>query len=199
MSATADTQAGSGGLRLTRDAGARTFFIWAGLSLLGFPLGGYLGHLIAGPVDGVMPALLGGALTGAGIGVAQWFLLRRILGMGLEWIAATSIGLAVGLPIGALTVDYETSISQLAIMGAISGATVGLAQGLLLRDKFSLWPVWVVTMPALWALGWVVTEAAGIDVEKQFTVFGASGTVVFAILSGLLLLAGMRRDKSSSV
>jgi hypothetical protein len=169
------------------------------LSLLGFPLGGYLGHLIAGPVDGVMPALLGGALTGAGIGVAQWFLLRRILGMGLEWIAATSIGLAVGLPIGALTVDYETSISQLAIMGAISGATVGLAQGLLLRDKFSLWPVWVVTMPALWALGWVVTEAAGIDVEKQFTVFGASGTVVFAILSGLLLLAGMRRDKSSSV
>jgi hypothetical protein len=69
----------------------------------------------------------------------------------------------------------------------------------LLRDKFSLWPVWVVTMPALWALGWVVTEAAGIDVEKQFTVFGASGTVVFAILSGVLLLAGMRRDKSSSV
>jgi hypothetical protein len=89
-------------------------------------------------------------------------------------------------------------MSQLAIMGAISGATVGIAQGVLLRDKFSLWHVWMVTMPVLWALGWIVTETAGINVEKQFTVFGASGTVVFAILSGLLLLAGMRRDKSSS-
>ena len=168
------------------------------MSLLGFPLGGYLGHLVAGPVDGVIPALIGGALTGAGIGLAQWFLLRRILAMGIEWIVATSIGLTVGLPIGAITVDYETSMSQLAIMGAISGATVGIAQGVLLRDKFSLWHVWMVTMPVLWALGWIVTETAGINVEKQFTVFGASGTVVFAILSGLLLLAGMRRDKSSS-
>lgn len=47
-------------------------------------------------------------------------------------------------------------------------------------------------MPVLWALGWLVTEAAGINVEEQFTVFGASGTVVFAALSAFLLLAGTR-------
>jgi hypothetical protein len=82
-------------------------------------------------------------------------------------------------------------------MGAISGAMVGIAQGLLMRGKFTLWHVWMVAMPALWALGWVVTASAGIDIENQFTVFGASGATVFGILSGLLLLAGLRRTTRS--
>jgi len=101
--------------------------------------------------------------------------------------------LAVGLAKGAMTVGYETTTSQLAIMGAVSGASVGTAQGLLLRGKFSLWQAWIVAMPALWALSWVVTASAGIDVENQFTVFGASGAAVFGVLSALLLLAGLRR------
>jgi hypothetical protein len=198
MSATAGTHAGPGVIQLPRPTGVKTFLIWAGLSLIGIPLGGYLGHTVAGAVDSVMPALIGGALTGAAIGLAQWLMLRRSLGIGPEWIVATSVGLAVGLAIGAMAVGYETTTSQLAIMGAISGAAVGIAQGLLLRDKFSLWHVWMVAMPVLWALGWVVTDAAGIDVAKQFTVFGLSGSVVFAILSALLLMAGMRKQKSES-
>jgi hypothetical protein len=50
----------------------------------------------------------------------------------------------------------------------------------------------MVAMPALYALGWVVSESIGIDVANQFTVFGASGSVVFGILSGLLMMAGKR-------
>ena len=136
------------------------------------------------------PALIGGALTGAGIGFAQWLMLRRSLGVGLEWIVATSAGLAVGLAIGAVVVGYETTTSQLAIMGAIQGAFVGIAQGMVLRNKFSLWRVWMVAMPVFFSIGWVVTDVV-IDSGQQFTVFGASGSVVFAILSGLLLMAGM--------
>jgi hypothetical protein len=146
----------------------------------------------------VTPALIGGAVTGAGIGLAQWFLLRRMLGVGLEWIAVTSAALAVGLTLGAMAAGYQTTMPKLAIMGAISGAAVGIAQGLLLRHKFSLWPAWIVAMPVLWATGWVVTDASGIDVAKQFTVFGASGTVVFGILSALLLMTGMRGEESAS-
>jgi hypothetical protein len=66
-----------------------------------------------------------------------------------------------------------------------------------MRGKFPLWHVWMVAMPALWALGWVVTASAGINIESQFTVFGASGATVFGILSGLLLLAGLRRTTRS--
>jgi hypothetical protein len=197
MSATAGTQAGPGALQSPRTAGPRTFFSWVGLNLLGFPLAGLLGHTVAGPVDSVMPALIGGALTGAGIGLAQWLVLRRNLDMGPEWIVATSAALAVGLTIGAMTVGYETTMSQLAIMGAISGAAVGIAQGLLFRDKFSLWHTWMVAMPVLWALGWA-TSVTIINEAQQFTVFGASGTLVFGILSALLLIAGMRGEKSSS-
>ena len=195
MSATAVTQVGQGERPITRPTRTKSFFIWAGLSLLGFPLGGLLGHAVAGRVDGVTPALIGGALTGAGIGLAQWWMLRRTLGVGPEWIVATSGALGVGLALGAMAVGYETSISQLAIMGAISGAPVGIVQGLLLRSKFSLWHMWMVAMPAFWAIGWATTTAGGIDVDKQFTVFGAYGAVAFAILSWLLLMAGTRREK----
>lgn len=62
-----------------------------------------------------------------------------------------------------------------------------------MRGRFPLWHVWMVAIPAFWALGWVVTASAGINIGNHFTVFGASGATVFAILSGVLLLAGLRR------
>ena len=197
MSATTRTTAGPDEQRTPRPSEAKTFFTWIGLCLLGIPLAGYLGWGVAGHVDGVMPALIGGALTGAGIGFAQWLLLRRVLGIGPGWIVATSVGLALGLAVGALVVGYETTTTQLAIMGAIQGAFVGIAQGMLLRKKFSLWHVWMVAMPVFFSIAWVVTDGV-IDSGQQFTVFGASGAVVFAILSGLLLLAGIRRDRSTA-
>lgn len=198
MSATNETHPGPSVLESSGRSGTKTWLGWVGLSLIGFPLGGYLGYIVAGPIDGVVPALLGGALTGAGIGLAQWVMLRRILNIGPTWILATSAGLAVGLAIGAMVVDYETTISQLALMGAISGVGVGLAQGLVMRGKFSLWWVWMVAMPVLWALGWTATTAAGIGVENQFYVFGAVGAAVFGILSGLVLLAGIRKERTAS-
>lgn len=172
---------------------------WIGLALLAFPLAGYAGWGIGGHVDGVGPALIGGAITGAGIGLVQWLFLRRDLSMGPTWILATSVALAAGLAIGAAVVGYETTPGQLAIMGAISGAPVGIAQGFLLRDRFSLWHAWMLAMPVMFAIGWVVTESAGIDVSNQFTVFGASGSIVFGLLSGLLMMAGKRTlDRSSA-
>jgi hypothetical protein len=165
---------------------------WIAVTLVAFPLAGYLGWGVGGHVDGVVPALIGGAVTGAGIGFVQWVFLRRDLNMTPVWILATGAALAVGLSIGAAVVGYETTASQLAIMGGISGAAVGIAQGVLLRNKFSLWHVWMISMPPMFALGWVVTESIGIDVANQFTVFGASGSLVFGILTGLLLMAGKR-------
>jgi hypothetical protein len=200
MSATAVRQAPPAVRESPPPAGAKTFFFkWAGLCLLGFPLGGYLGNIVAGPVDGVTPALLGGALAGAGIGLAQWLLLRRSLGVGRSWIPATSVGLAVGLAVGAMAVGYETGRPQLMIMGAISGAFVGVAQGILLRNKFSLWRVWIVMNPPAWALGWLVSSyVISRNIDERFPVFGASGTVVFAIITGLLLMAGMRGAKPAA-
>jgi hypothetical protein len=179
-------------LLVPRMSGIKIVLTWIAVTLVAFPLAGLLGWAVGGHVDGVGPALIGGALTGAGIGFVQWVFLRQDLQMGPVWILATSAALAAGLSIGSALVGYETTAGQLAIMGAISGAAVGSAQGVLLHNRFSMWHAWMVAMPALFALGWLVTEAGGIDVAKQFTVFGAYGSVVFGILSGLLLMAGKR-------
>jgi len=180
-----------------RMSASKIVFGWIGVTLVAFPLAGLLGWAIGGHVDSVPPALIGGALTGAGVGFLQWLFLRRDLAVGPEWILATSGALAAGLTVGAAVVGYETSAGSLAIMGAISGAAVGVAQGILLRSKFSLWYVWMAAMPVMFALAWVVTETAGIDVANQFTVFGASGSVVFGILTGLLLMVGTRTQDTS--
>src|SRR5687768_15825412 len=133
MRATAVAPASGASVRTRRMSGVKIVFGWIGISLLAFPLAGYAGWGIAGHVDGIVPALIGGALTGAGIGLAQWLWLRRDLDVGPGWIAATGVALAVGLTIGAAAVGYETDAGSLAIMGAISGAAVGIAQGILLR------------------------------------------------------------------
>ena len=186
-------------LNVPRMGAARIVFTWLGVALLGFPIAGYLGWIVSGHVDALVPALIGGALTGAGVGLVQWLMLRRDLGVGPVWIPATAVALAAGLGVGASVVGYETDVGSLATMGAISGAAVGLAQGLLLRTRFSLWAAWMIAMPVLWAGAWVVTESAGIDVANQFTVFGASGSIVFGILTGLIMMAGHRtRDRDTA-
>ena len=84
-------------------------------------------------------------------------------------------------------------------MGAISGAFVGIPQGLMLRDKFSLWLVWIVATPPAWALGWFVSSyVIARNIDERFPVFGASGVVVFATLTGLLLMAGKRGAKPAT-
>jgi hypothetical protein len=199
MSATAVRQARPVVLQSPRPAGVKPFFIWMGLCILGIPIGGYLGNIVAGPVDGVTPALLGGALAGAVIGLAQWFMLRRSLGVGLGWIPSTSVGLAVGLAVGSMAVGYETARPELMIMGAISGGFVGIAQGIMLRHKFSLWHVWILANPPAWALGWLVSSyLISRNIDERFPIFGASGVVVFAIITVLLLMTGMRKAKSVS-
>ena len=101
---------------------------------------------------------------------------------------ATGIGMGLGLLLGAAAVDYGTSLADLALMGALTGLASRAAQALALpRVTRTRW-AWAAAMPVLWALGWTTTTLGGIEVEEQFTVFGAYGAVTFSALSGLLLL-----------
>jgi hypothetical protein len=86
-------------------------------------------------------------------------------------------------------VGYDTDLAALAVMGLVSGAVLGAAQGLALarQGRARLATAWGAAMPALFALAWCATSVSGVHVEDQFTVFGATGAVVFMLLSGLLL------------
>jgi hypothetical protein len=161
---------------------------WVAVALA-FPIAGYVGWKVGGRVDAVGAALLGGAITGAGLGAVQWWAGNGALGRPAAWIGASAVGYAVGLAAGAALVGYDTELGSLALMGLVSGAALGAAQGLVLarQGRRALAVPWAVAMPVLFALGWIATTAAGISVEEQFTVFGAAGAAVFTLLSGFVL------------
>jgi hypothetical protein len=154
-----------------------------------FPVAGLIGWAVGGRVDAVDAALVGGALTGAGLGAVQWWAASGALGRAAAWIVSSAAGYAAGLAAGAALVGYDTDLGDLAAMGAVSGLVLGAAQGLALaaQRRKRLAVAWATAMPVLLALGWSATTAGGIGVEDQFTVFGAYGAVAFTLLSGLLL------------
>lgn len=164
-------------------------------TFVGFIGGGALALAVTGPVDALPAAVGGGALSGAVIGAAQWLALRGRLARAEWWTPATAVGQAVGLAAGATVVGYGTGLQELAIQGAVTGLGVGILQSLVLRPQVTTWFWWALTMPPLWALGWVVTTAAGIDVDQRFTNFGASGAIVVTVLSGLLLTLLLRAPR----
>lgn len=168
----------------------RPFPGWSWVAVaLAFPIAGYIGWMISGPVDTVEAALIGGALTGGGLAAVQWWAANGVLGRPAAWISASAASYAVGLAAGAALVGYDTDLGALALMGLVSGASLGTAQGLVLarQGNWRLGAAWGAAMPFLFALSWVPTTAIGVSVDNQFTVFGAAGSVLFMLLSGLLL------------
>ena len=66
-----------------------------------------------GPVDASLAALVGGAITGVILGAVQsWGLRTRRIRPHDQWIAATALGLTVGLGVGAAAVGYGTSMRR---------------------------------------------------------------------------------------
>jgi hypothetical protein len=164
----------------------RLRWAWPLALLLGLPIGGYAANLIVGKIDSVGAALIGGLIAGAIIGAAQWLALKSIVPW--AWIVATSVGMAAGLTAGAALVDYGISRGDLMLMGAVTGLAVGGLQAVLLarRGSGALW--WVLVNPPAWALAWLVTTfVITANVKEHFAVFGASGALVFALLTWLVL------------
>jgi hypothetical protein len=162
-----------------------TWLIWTA-GFLAFPIAGLAGTAVAGRVDGLVPALLGGTVAGLVLGTAQVLVSRGRLDP-RRWIPATGIGMGLGLALGGENVNYSTTATDLGLMGLVTGFVLGVAQALALPARaHSRWG-WAAAMAPLWSLGWIVTTFALIDVEKQYTIFGVTGAVVFMAISGLLL------------
>jgi hypothetical protein len=175
----------------------RLRWAWPVAIVLGIPIGGYAANLIVGKVDAVGPALISGLIAGTIIGAAQWWALRSFVPW--LWIVATSVGMAAGLTAGAALVDYGISRGELALMGAVTGLAVGGLQALLLarRGSGALW--WAVVNPPAWALAWFVTTfVITKNVKEQFAVFGASGALVFALLTWLVLTFVFRPNERTA-
>jgi hypothetical protein len=163
----------------------RTWLLWFA-GTIAFPIAGLAGTAVAGRVDDAGAALVGGAVAGLVIGAGQALASRRRLDP-RRWIPATTVGMGAGLMLGAWAVGYDTSLTDLAAMGALSGLVLGVAQALAMPSRARHRWIWAAAMPALWATGWTVTTLGGIHVEDQFTNYGLYGALTFSALSGLLL------------
>jgi len=153
------SQAGAG---LSARESATVSWRWVAV-WLAFPVAGLIGWKVGGRVDAVDAALVGGALTGAGLGAVQWWAADARLGRPAAWIGSSAAGYAAGLAAGAALVGYDTDLGALALMGLVSGAALGAAQGLALarQARRALALPWAAAMPVLFALGWSVASAAG--------------------------------------
>src|SRR5688500_14006122 len=92
---------------------------WAAVALA-FPIAGLIGWTVSGPVDTPVAAGVGGLITGAGLGAAQWLAARDSFGDGGAWIGTSAVAYAAGLMVAAAAVGYATDIGSLIAMGAIS-------------------------------------------------------------------------------
>jgi hypothetical protein len=163
----------------------RFWLIWM-LGFLALPIGGFAASVIVGRIDSPTAAVIGGAIAGLVVGAGQALASRGRLDW-RWWVPATTLGMAVGLLLGAAVVGYRSTLPDLVIMGALTGVPLGIAQTIALPRRARLRWAWAAAMPALWALGWTVTTIAGIAVSDQFAIFGAFGALAFTALSGLLL------------
>jgi hypothetical protein len=164
------------------------------LTFAAFPLGSVAARAIAGPVDSTMSAVVGGFVNGAVIGAAQGWALRPVIDAWRRWALATAVGLMIGLGVAATAVDFGSSMSELAVQGAICGLAVGAAQAVVLvRHLGRLALAWPFVLAALWALGWTITTAVGVEVDDHFTSFGSSGAVTVTALTLVLPVLVARR------
>jgi hypothetical protein len=166
-------------------------------TFLGFPLGGLVAELVAGPVDDLLAALLGGAVTGLVLGTVQAWGMASNGPRARDWVLVTTVGLTVGLGLGSAAVGYGTGLGDLVVQGAICGLAVGTAQALVLRGRVAY--LWAPALTALWALGWAITTSIGVDVETQYAVFGSSGALVVTAATAVLpVLLAARTPRSAS-
>jgi hypothetical protein len=175
----------SGGMTERHSLSGKDLLLWAA-TLVAFPIAGLAGRAVAGPVDAVWTAVLAGVIAGLVIGAAQWLALRRI-GVDARWIAATSGGLGLGLGLAFAVFGYGDSIGDLAVVGAVTGLGIGIAQWWILRDIFDSSFVWIPASAAFWALGWTVTTAIGVDPDDRWAVPGLSGALTVTVLMGAVL------------
>jgi hypothetical protein len=171
---------------VSRPRALRAWLLWTA-GFLVFPIAGVAGLAVAGRVDGPWAAVLGGTATGAVLGLGQALVSSARLPM-RRWIVATSLGMGVGLLLGAQSVAYGTTMHELVIMGALTGVVLGAAQAFALPKRARARWVWALAVPALWAAGWAVSALViGDSADEQFTLFGSSGAITVTALLGLLL------------
>ncbi|CAN5751615.1 hypothetical protein BH10ACT1_BH10ACT1_13310 [soil metagenome] len=171
--------------RIPRPADVRRWARWVG-AIAGFPAAGLAARLVAGDIDSVGAAAVGGLAAGLVLGSAEVTIGGAARDDRARWVLATGVGFAGGLAAGAAAVGYRTDAASLALMGAFTGAGVGVAQAASIPMRTVDRIVWAVSVPVLWALAWTITANVIVDADRRHAAFGLSGALVANAFTGIL-------------
>lgn len=163
-------------------------------TFLAFPVGGLLVVLALGPIRDPLGAAVAGAMVGSVLGLAQWWALKP-LGVSFDWALSTAVSLMIASPIAWLTVSYSTSIESLTIWGLISGAFVGLGQGLSQRLALAKVLASASLVAGSWAVAWLISANVIVDAEASYAIFGSTGALAATALLGIFLNPLLKRVK----
>ena len=168
------------------------------IAIIGFPIGGYIGHMIGGPAATVPAALISGLIAGAIIGAGQGLALGILRPQALAlWVGATALGLGIALAAVTAVIGQIDTMTDAILLGAISGLAVGAGQAAFLaRERVANAWIWVLTLGVAWAIGWAVTASIGVALEAGWPVFGLSGALVSQIIAGVVLWKVLAREEA---
>jgi hypothetical protein len=170
------------------------------IAIVGFPIGGFIGHLIAGPAATVPAALISGLIAGAIIGAGQALALGLLRPQSFAlWAGATAIGLGVALAGVTAVIGQIDTQTDAILLGAISGLAIGAGQAAwLARENVANAWMWIVTTGIAWAIGWAMTSGIGVALAAGWPVYGASGAVVSQIITGVVLWKVLSRGEANA-
>jgi hypothetical protein len=170
-------------------------------TFVSFIIGGAAAWGVAGPVRDLSSGLMAGAIAGVVIGVAQWLALqtqRAHLAASLvtRWAVVTTLGISIGVASGSALVNHRAEGADLAVMGFVTGLSVGALQAWTLRARVSASWRWLLLNPPLWAVSWLITWSIGVDVAARWAVFGAAGALFYTVITAFVLDL-LLRERSS--
>jgi hypothetical protein len=95
------------------------------------------------------------------------------------------MGIGLALSIGLFGSGLE--VQTIALRAALTGFAVGIAQWLVLRNAGVTFPLWIPIITLGWVIGWLITQAARVDLSLRWAIFGSTGAIGFALLTAFAL------------
>jgi hypothetical protein len=178
----------------------RTLFLRWIVAIVGFPIGGYIGHMIGGPAATVPAALISGLIAGAIIGAGQGLALGILRpGAMALWAGATAIGLGAALAAVTAVIGLIDTQTEAIVLGAISGVALGAGQAAMLtRERVANAWLWAVASGVAWAVGWAVTSGIGVALAAGWPVYGLSGALASQLITGVVLWKVLARGEAAA-
>jgi hypothetical protein len=129
-----------------------------------------------------------GISMGAGVGFAQWRLLKKYMAMSIHWFCFSVIGIGLPFLLFDFVMDNNTAI-KLPLSVAIGGILAGVLQFRFLKGYVTNASIWIYASALGWTLAALTTLL--INYTMQFKVTGYMNLVLALLNLGLILAGGL--------